>query len=150
MQNKVANKEAAIAKKAAGEERRVEGRRLQKEAWEKMLGTYRSVLQDKAAAVAERGEPAGRRWAAEAVAQKATIPMLKPVVQLFNRGRLPVGVSKKPQLAPLVAGYLVEEIPPPEPEEDDVAVDGEGECKGDDEEDDEGPTLNRELDSELP
>eukprot|EP00961_Rhodomonas_salina_P041105 553249-Rhodomonas_salina.1 len=68
MQNKVANEEAAIAKKAAGEERR-----------------------DKAAAVAERGEPTGLRWAAETVAQKATIPMLKPVVQLFNRGRLPVG-----------------------------------------------------------
>eukprot|EP00961_Rhodomonas_salina_P209411 2826881-Rhodomonas_salina.1 len=63
--------------------------------------------------------------------------MLKPVVQLFNRGRLLVGVSKKPQLAPLVAGYLVEEIQPPEPEEEEVVVDGECECEGDDEEDDE-------------
>eukprot|EP00961_Rhodomonas_salina_P123802 1668445-Rhodomonas_salina.1 len=152
MQNKVANEEAAITKKAAGEERHVEGLRLQKEAWEKMLWTYRSVLQDKAAAVAERGEPAGRRWAAEAAAQKATIPMLKPVVQLFNSGRLQAGVSKKPQLAPLVAGYLVDEIPPPEPEEEDVVADCEGECEGDDDDDDEGegPTLNRELDSDLP
>eukprot|EP00961_Rhodomonas_salina_P080556 1083804-Rhodomonas_salina.1 len=74
------------------------------------------------------------------------------MVQLFNRGRLPAGVSKKQQLAPLVAGYLVDEIQPPEPEEEDVVVDCDGECEGDNNDDyeGEGPTLNRELDSDLP